>query len=152
MNTKQWICLVLSSFACIYASAEGSKHHYFGIFQGYTHIKDETEFTYGLEYEYKFNSQWGAGLVYEKSDKLHHGDGVDVSLGSVYYHPESWRFGLGFGREKIGGDHPHSENLTRVSAGYDFHVGDFEIAPAVAVDFVNGDEATVFGLAILKSF
>jgi len=62
-----------------YASSDD--HHFPGISIG------ETGFTYGLEYEYKFSSLWGAGVFFEKTNDAHHGNGVDVSLASAYLHP-----------------------------------------------------------------
>lgn len=143
--------LLLSS--CGAALAASGAHHAPGIFAGFTNAKDETEFTYGFEYEYKFNRHWGLGAVYEKTNDAHHGDGVTVKLGSLYYHPNAdVRLGLGFGEEKIGGAHPFKEDLYRVSASYDFHLGDFALAPTIAVDFVDGDEAYVLGVALLRPF
>lgn len=133
-------------------AAEGAQH-FPGIFVGYTQAEDETHFTYGIEYEYKFTSQWGVGAVYEKTDDAHHGDGITVKLASLYYHPiNSIRLGIGAGREKIGGDHPHSEDLYRLSASYEFHLGDFGLAPTFAVDFIDGHEAYVLGVAIVRPF
>ena len=144
------LSLLTSSSAVL---AAGDAKHFPGIFVGYTHAQDETEFTYGIEYEYKFDKMWGIGAVYEKTDNAHHGDGVDVALASVYLHPwKNLRLGLGFGKEKIGGDHPHSEDLYRVSASYEFHVGDFGVAPTFAVDFIDDEEALVLGVAFVKPF
>lgn len=133
-------------------AAEGA-HHLPGIFLGYTNAGSETEFTYGLEYEYKFNSDWGLGVVYEKTDDAHNDDGITVKLAQVYYHtPMHIRLGLGFGEEKIGGAHPHTEDLYRVSASYEYHLGDFAIEPTIAVDFIDGEEAYVFGVAFVRPF
>lgn len=134
-------------------SAAETPHHIPGVFIGFTDTEGEAEFSYGLEYEYKFSKQWGAGVVYEKTDKAHHEDGVDVALAAIYLHPwKNLRLGAGIGEEKIGGGHPHSEDLYRASVSYDFHVGDFGIAPTLAVDFVDGETATVFGIAIVRPF
>ena len=40
----------------------------------------------------------------------------------------------------------------RASVSYDFHVGDFGIAPTLAFDFVGSQTATVFGVAIVRAF
>lgn len=133
--------------------AAGNSHHFPGIFVGYTHAQSETEFTYGFEYEYKFNQSWGVGAIYEKVDDAHHGDGVSVKVAKLFYHPTSnLRFGIGFGEEKIGGYHPHTEDLYRISASYEHHVGQFGIAPTIAVDFIDGEEAYVFGIALIRPF
>jgi hypothetical protein len=131
----------------------GNEQHYPGIFIGATNFDSEFEFTYGIEYEYKFSNQWGAGFVYEKTNDAHHGDGVNVKLASLYFHPLKYlRLGAGIGKEKVGGHHPHTENLTRISASYDFHFAGLGIAPTLAFDFIDGETATVFGIAFIKPF
>jgi len=132
--------------------AAGDKHHFIGAFVGILD-NDETENVFGLEYEYKFNSQWGVGAVYEKANDAHHGDGITSKIVSIYYHPVGdWRIGAGFGDEKVGGAHPHSENLTRLGVSYDFHIGDMGIAPSLNFDRVNGHTAKVYGVAFIWSF
>jgi hypothetical protein len=92
-------------------------------------------------------------LFFEKTDNAHHDDGVDVKLASLYLHPwKDLRIGLGYGEEKVGGDHSHKEDLARISLNYDFHFGDFGIAPTIAVDFVDGERATVLGLSFVRPF
>lgn len=145
--------IAVLAMLCAPAMAAGDKNHIVGVFVGGSNIQDEFDASYGLEYEYKFNQTWGVGPVIEKTSDAHHGDGVTVKLVSLYGHiNNTWRFGLGFGEEKVGGAHPHSEDLIRVSGAYDFHVGGFGIAPTVAIDFVDGERAEVIGLAFTKSF
>lgn len=147
------------------ASAAGDAKHFPGVFIGATHVDGETDFSYGIEYEYKFSKQWGAGFVYEKTDDAHHGGGIDIMLASAYLHPwKDLRLGLGFGKETVGSYEEddghghyhhhasHKENVVRASVSYDFHVGDFGVAPTFAVDFVDGEEAYVFGVALIKPF
>jgi hypothetical protein len=135
------------------AQAAGEVKHIPGIFVGATNFDSETKLTLGLEYEYKINQQWGVGAVYESTSEAHHGDGVTVSLVSAFYHPDNHiRLGIGLGQEEVGGYHPHTENLYRISAGYDYHVDQFGIAPTVAVDFIDGEQALVFGVAFTRPF
>jgi hypothetical protein len=54
--------------------------------------------------------------------------------------------------KKIGGDHAHSEDLYRLSANYEYPIGNFGIEPTIAVDFVDGEQAYVFGLAYVTPF
>jgi len=158
MNNKTLLTLVVAASATliampVMASSTEQQHHFPGVFVGFTKAGGETEFSYGFEYEYKFSKQWGAGLVYEKTDEAHHGDGVDVKLAAIYVHPwRDLRIGAGFGKEKVGGHHSHTEDLQRLSLSYDFHVGGFGIAPTLAVDFVGSETATVFGVAFIKAF
>ena len=143
--------LLLITTNNVHASSEA--HHFPGIFVGYTNANDETHFTYGLEYEYKFNHTWGVGAVYEKVDDAHHGDGVTVTVAELFYHPLSnVRLGVGVGKEKIGGAHPHTEDLYRLTASYEYHIGDFGLEPTLAVDFIDGEKAYVFGVALIRPF
>lgn len=144
-----------------FASNDESPKHIPGVFVGYTTADSETEFSYGIEYEYKFSKLWGAGVVYEKTDEAHHGAGVDIALAAIYVHPwKELRVGLGFGKESVGSytDHDHhyhkgyKENVVRTSLSYDFHVGDFGIAPTLAVDFIDGETATIIGVAFVRAF
>lgn len=149
------LAITTLTLICLTPVVEASQEvkHIPGIFVGATSFDDETELTLGLEYEYKIDSQWGVGAVYEMTSEAHHGDGVSVSLVSAFYHPNSnVRLGIGLGQESIHGDHPHSESLYRVSAGYDFHVDHFGIAPTIAIDFIDGEEAVVFGVAFTRPF
>ncbi|WJG09908.1 hypothetical protein [Aliiglaciecola sp. LCG003] len=153
ISLKKLLSTTLLTCFAFGVAAAGDEQHFPGVFIGMTNAENETELTYGFEYEYKFNTNWGAGAVYEKTKDAHHGDGITVSLASLYYHPtQNVRLGMGVGREKLGGDHPHSEDLYRLSASYDFHLGDFGVAPTVAVDFIDGEEAYVLGVAFIKPF
>ena len=127
--------------------------HTVGVFTGVTINDGESDSSYGLEYEYKLNQDWGVGLVYEKTPDAHHEDGITVTLASVYAHPTAnWRIGFGVGQEKIGGHHSYTKDLIRTSVAYDFHLASFGIAPSLAFDVGDGDTATVVGLAFTKSF
>ena len=164
--------LIIASLAMLALSSNvyaSDKKHFPGLFLGATTIDSETDFSYGLEYEYKFSSKWGAGLTWEKTEDAHAGAGVEVMLASVYFHPtEHLRLGVGFGQEKVGavsasptphlqsGDahgHPsHEEDLYRVSASYAIPLGNFELEPTIAADFVDDETSTVVGVAIVYPF
>lgn len=95
----------------------------------------------------------GLGAIYEKTDNADHDYDVTVKLAQVFYHtPQHIRLGAGLGEEKIGGEHPHSEDLYRVSASYEYYIGDFAIEPTVAVDFIDSEKAYIFGVAFVRSF
>ena len=147
------LCLIPFSMASNIASAAGNKHNYLGVFTGILDSGGKSENIFGIEYEYKFNAQWGVGAVYEKANDYHDGDGLTSKIAALYYHPDgNWRIGAGFGKEKVGGYHPHTENLTRLGVSYDFHIGDFGIAPSLNFDRVDGHTARVYGVAFLWSF
>lgn len=133
--------------------AAGDATHYPGIFIGTTTFNGETDTTLGFEYEYKFNPYFGVGGVWERSKDGHDGDGVNVWVGSFFYHPtEHWRLGFGFGEERIGGYKTKHHSLMRVSAAYEFFGDGYIIAPELAVDFIGDEEATVAGVSILFPF
>ncbi|WP_286264458.1 hypothetical protein [Thalassotalea atypica] len=133
--------------------ANETAHHIPGVFIGATHADSETEMSFGIEYEYKLSELWGTGIVFEKTNDAHHGDGADVYLAMAYVHPwNSIRLGLGYGKEDIGGAHGGKEDLYRVESSYDFHVGSFMIAPTLAFDFVDGETHTVTELVFLMPF
>ena len=137
----------------VLASSDESPKHIPGVFLGFTNFESETDFTYGIEYEYKFSKQWGAGFVYERTDNGHDGDGTDLALAALYVHPWKYlRVGVGFGQDRIDYDNDRKEGLVRASFSYDFHVGDFGVAPTLAFDFIDGETATVFGIAIVRPF
>ena len=134
------------------SQAASGQSHFVGLFAG-IHDADESETILGVEYEYKFNANWGAGALYEKAGDAHHGDGIESTIAALYYHPDNhWRFGAGLGQEKIGGDHSHTEDLLRLGVSYDFHFEGFGIAPSVNFDRVDDETATVYGVAVVFSF
>lgn len=153
MKTSIMLLALTSLLISISAQAKDGYQHFPEVFIGATHVEDETHFTYAFEYEYKFTDKVGAGLIYEKVNDAHHGDGVTLQIAAVYYHPVSAvRLGLGFGKEKIGGSHPHTEDLIRLSASYDYHFTHFSLAPTLAIDFIDGEKAVVFGVGFIKPF
>ncbi|MBT1065134.1 hypothetical protein KJY73_16195 [Bowmanella sp. Y26] len=142
---------VVSLFSAQLSASEAK--HYPGVFIGALNSGGETELSLGLEYEYRFTPHWGAGLVYEKASEAHHGDGVSATIAALYYHPYAgWRLGAGIGREKVHGDHGHTEDLYRLNVAYDFHLGDFGVAPTFSVDRVDGHHSRVYGISITKAF
>jgi len=144
--------LPLLALTSMNIQAAGNKQHFLGAFVG---ILDngETDSVLGIEYEYKFNSKWGVGALYEKASDAHHGDGISSKIAALYYHPVgNWRLGAGFGEEKIGGAHPHTEDLTRLGVSYDFHFGDMGIAPSLNFDRINGHTSKVYGVAFIWAF
>jgi hypothetical protein len=127
--------------------------HIPGVFIGMTVVDGESNATLGLEYEFKVLDFFGFGVVYEHTPDAHHEDGASVLLLSGYLHPyQGWRLGLGLGQEKIHGDHGYSENLSRFSLAYDFHVAGFGIAPTYNLDRVARETINVYGVAFSKAF
>jgi hypothetical protein len=102
--------------------------------------------TLGLEYERRLSKSLGVGAVAEHV----FGDiGVSVYAVPLFFHTGRWKFLVAPGIET--GDFG-TEFLVRIGGDYAFHVGDWEIAPGLDVDFVDGDQVLVLGLAIGKGF
>lgn len=136
-----------------FSFAAGDAKHYPGVIIGMTNAEGETENTIGFEYEYKFTSSFGLGAVWERTPKGHGGDGVNVAVASLFYHPnKEWRLGVGVGEERIGGKKVKYKDLTRLSVTYEFMTENFILAPEVAVDFIEGEQATFLGVAVLFPF
>ena len=158
---KKIACSLLAGLALATSAqaADGKlNQHVVGAFLGVTDTEYTTEGNYGLEYEYRFNRTWGLGAVWEKTPDGHddghgHVEDISVKIISAYWHKDMLRLGLGFGEEKIHGDHSHTENLIRARAAYDFHLTDnLGIAPTVAIDRVDGHNIYVYGAALTYSF
>lgn len=155
LRTMASLCVL--SLGLLYSAnikaSEGNtdKKHFLGLFVGVLD-GDETDSLLGIEYEYKFNAEWGAGLLYEYAKDGHGGDGITSKIAALYYHPVgAWRLGAGYGKETIGGS-SHSVNITRLGVGYDFHIGEMGLAPSLNFDRINGQTIKVYGVAIIWSF
>jgi len=165
-KTALVLCLTAGLLSSNALLASGDKQHFIGVFAGMLDSDADNELILGLEYEFKVNSEWGVGLVYENSADAHHEAGITSIIGVGYYHPaalKGWRFGLGFGQETGGSytdthhvppiDHPEvTENLIRVGVSYDFHVGGMGIEPSLNIDTIDGNQVFVYGVALVWSF
>jgi hypothetical protein len=140
-----WIAAAILLSGFVYSgvglAAEG-KHpnHVIGLFAGMTDTKSEREFTYGIEYEFRFSKMFGAGLIYETSPDLAHGAGVDVGFVALHLHPiGDLRVTAGIGQEK---SHGHKQDAYRLGLAYDFPIGShYAVAPTANVDFVEVENA-----------
>ena len=108
----------------------------------------EDGFSVGIVYERRLNNLWGTGGFYEYVA----GDFDKWSVGiPLFIHPyKEFRFTLAPGLEhRDSGD----EFLFRLGVGYEFELSKRWIwMPEFNVDFVDGQEAYVFGLAIGYGF
>jgi hypothetical protein len=126
--------------------------HIAGVFIGATDTST-TDFTIGLEYEYKFTKLYGFGGVVEHIPDGHGGDGVTIAMGTLHLHPiGALRLTAGIGREYIHGANSVSHGIYRLGIAYDFIVQGIGIAPTYNLDFVNNKEVSVYGVAFTKHF
>ena len=113
-----------------------------------THHGSENGFTVGFTYERRLSTLWGVGGAYEYAA----GDFDKWSIAvPLFIHPyKGWRFELVPGLE-----HKKSEDefLLRIGAACEFMLSDqWMLIPEIAVDFVDGEEAIVYGLAFGSGF
>lgn len=102
----------------------------------------ENGFTIGLTYERRFSELLGIGGFYEYAA----GDFDKWSIGvPLFIHPyEGWRFALAPGLEHRHGD---DEFLFRTGVAYEFELSEqWVMMPEFNIDFVDSEEAFVFGL------
>ena len=107
----------------------------------------EKALTLGLEYERRFTPTFGLGVVAERA----FGD-LDFWVFAVPFawHNGPWKLYAAPGVEDS--DEHGSEFLFRVGVEYGFEVGNFEIAPQLDIDFVDGQEVLVLGVTIGKGY
>lgn len=147
--------LIASPFS---VTASDDEHHEIkknivGVYGGFTSVNGHTNGTFGIEYEHRFNDLIGAGVVFETTPNAHGGDGTSLYMGQLHLHPwQELRLSAGFGKEDIHHEGAHSEDVWRVGAAYDFHVGGFGVAPSLNLDRVGGHTAKVFGISLTKAF
>ena len=156
--------LVLASAVCVAVIApaglaaehapeahEGSHHyhpHMLELLLGDTYEDgehgEEHGFTVGLTYEHRFTDLFGTGgfLEYASGDFSAWTAGVPL-----FIHPyKGWRFALAPGLEYK--DH-EEEFLFRTGVAYEFKLSEsWVLVPEFDVDFVDGEELYVFGLAL----
>jgi len=109
-----------------------------------THHGSESGFAIGFSYERRLSALLGVGGFYEYVG----GDFDKWSIGvPLFVHPyHAWRLQLAPGLEHREGE---DEFLFRIGVAYDFMISkQWAIAPEVNVDFVDGEEAFVFGLTL----
>ena len=143
--------------------------HEFALFLGVTDEKGhDSQFSTGVEYEYRFSHRWGIGglIDYARGDLRNRIIGVPV-----YFHPGgNWILLAAPGIEHHTGrngepsEHAkadgHSETdesdnffVFRLGVAYNFHVGSrYGILPSFKVDFVNGEEVLVYGVSFAVGF
>ena len=104
----------------------------------------ERGLTLALTYERLITEKFGIGAEIE-----HVAGDLDFWLATIpfVYHYKEWKFFAGAGVEKLeGGD---TEGLLRVGAEYGLEINEsWEIAPVVAVDFVDSDTEVIVGLLV----
>ena len=133
-------------------SGHGIRHDYHkNVISGFVGITGETRrengLTLGLEYFRRVSGKFSIGAVVERAS----GD-LDFWVYAVpfAYHTGRWKFFVAPGIEDS--DKHGSEFLIRLGGEYAYEVGNWEIAPQLSIDFVNGEQLGVLGIAIGRGF
>jgi hypothetical protein len=119
-----------------------------GVFFGLTgEDRRDTGYTIALTYERRLSESFGVGVEAERV----FGD-LEFWVATVpfAYHYKAWKFFAGPGIEMP--DDGSNEFLARIGGEYAFEAGRWEIAPTLALDFVDGETETVGGLGFLYGF
>jgi hypothetical protein len=131
----------------LHHDSEHSHLNTLGVFLGNTYEDgdhgSENGFSFGLNYERRFSKFLGVGGFYEYAA----GDFDKWSVGvPLFIHPyREFRFVLAPGLEHRHGD---DEFLFRIGVGYEFQLKErWIISPEFNVDFVDGEDAQVFGIS-----
>ncbi len=147
-------CLALMFPTSVLAEeAEHTTHstffrHDLAIFVGVTNDRSSKEFTQGVEYEYRFVTWFGAGGLVDFA----FGETRATLVAAAAYFRPTHRLKLilapGYERFKSTAHHEgRTEFALRIGAAYDFEITEkFYLAPALNLDFVDGDEIWVWGV------
>lgn len=145
--------LLITALLCVrvYAADEEEHHrHHVAIAGGAAWHDGHNSGYLGVDYVYRFNGPWAAGVFYEEVS----GDFDVRAWGLIIgrYFESGWKIGVGPGAEyKIKKDKTLA--LFHISTGYDWRKGNWTMGPVATVDFIEGGEHTYYlGLAVGYGF
>ncbi len=129
-------------------AAEAHPRHLVTAFLGATHEHGEDAFTFGVEYVYGLvPGRIGVGGIVERA-----GGQLDADLALALVHFETignLYVSGGAGVERRDGEH---EWVGRIGAGYEIELGAWVLAPEVNLDFIEREEAVVYGVGLGRKF
>ena len=129
-------------------SDHGHHKNFLAFFVGVAHAgRRDNAGSLGVGYERHLTKSFGIGVLAEHTFG---DDEFTVYAVPFTYRVDRWKFYIAPGIEES--DAHGTESLVRLSAEYAFEAGTWEIAPQVAVDFVDGDEVLVLGVVFGKGF
>lgn len=133
------------------AAGHEAEHDYhrnlLSVFVGHTGVtRREHGNTLGIGYERRVTKTVSIGAFVERT----YGD-LDFRVYAVpiAYRAGRWKVFVAPGVEDS--DHG-SELLVRMGAEYAFEVGSWEMAPQLSIDFVDGEQLGIIGIALAKGF
>ena len=130
-------------------------HNHLALFTGATtnFEHDSTDFTLGIDYEYRFSEMFGVGLFGEIVFAEHEETLIGVPF-FIHMKNSPLKIVLAPGIIK-GEDHHHHKYekfLFRGGLGYDIHLGSCSITPTVNADLVDGHVSLAYGIAFGVGF
>lgn len=133
------------------AGADGAHHpHHLGASTGALFQDDKTSAFLGLEYSYRFQN--GFGLLVFAEEARGDTDLEVFGVGVMKFFDNGFKVAVGPGWErKIKQDKTLA--LLHVSAGYDWHRGNWSFGPFASIDFIeNNHDAYYLGFAVGVGF
>ena len=124
------------------AAEDGGAHpHHLSVATGVARFDGKTSAFLGIDYTYRFKDPWAVGLFLEEVSGDFDLRAWGVSLGR--YFDSGWKVGAGIGAEyKFKSD--KTLGLVHVTAGYDWHFGNWSFGPVGTVDFIEGGDQTYY--------
>jgi hypothetical protein len=123
------------------------RHHVSAVL-GASQKGSKEAWAYGLQYGYRLNRRLSLGAFWERTNGDFDAETLGIPL-SIYA-TQNLKVVLGVGVEKQLFE--EDETVLRLGLNYDFHLGNFTITPASAVDFVNNNEIWFLGLELGLGF
>lgn len=144
LSVFAWLCLFGAAQAETGTHEDEHAHHKNEIagFVGLTHEGRDDGLSLGVEYERRVTEAFGIGALAERTS----GD-FDYWVFAVplTLHVDRWKFAIAPGIEKTD---EHEHEMARLTAGYEFDLGEAIATPSFSIDFVDGEEVYVLGVAI----
>ena len=150
------IAMMMASAPCVQAEEDYLEKgpHHLSVFLGGTRLDDDedtTDFTAGIDYEYRVNRLLGIGAVVEHA----FGD-VDATTALVVMDIHIYKGFIvqtGPGYEWPDAEEEDDRFVYRLGGLYEFEVGEFTVSPQLHIDFAeDADDALVFGVAFGRAF
>jgi hypothetical protein len=114
---------------------------------------ESTDFTIGVDYEYRVNDMFGIGLLGEIVYAEHKETIVGVPF---FIHMKNAPLKIVLAPGVIMAEdhhhHKYEKFLFRGGLGYDIHMGDYSVTPTLNADVVDGDVSLAYGIAFGVGF
>lgn len=148
---KFWSLMVLCVLAFVTSVQASEYNHRVSLFGGVVDQIQESDASFGLEYEYRPFKFIGIGGGYELSGGTFQDDGLNVAFGTVTLHP-FWglRVSGSLGEASVG-HHWDGVDSTfrRYTVGYDVAMTKhFVVSPVWSMDRVNQTDFQTYGIQL----